>query len=373
MLAASRAIGENICPGRPRNGSTRTVQADQPLRRQCADPGSCGHRMAAPAECPTANTGLASRTASSASSASAMPGSDSPLGRRHLGEAVPGQIGGDHREPFGQQRRHARPGVGGGTGAVQQQGCRAAAHHLHMPAQSGRRARSGCWPGSASPTPSTSQTGRSEAGSSAPSCRCRSRATKRGALSGGVAARTAAESVAALGMRKRQVAGAHLDRDVAGRGCGRGEMSSTQRGQPGRPHPACGSQGVAFRRGSRPPLPSRATLARPSVSRIRIGVSPLRRIGSASARAASIPAASGVPPPPGKPGEAALGAHQRAGRRQQQLGAPCRERRAAPRGRGGRSSRPAATRRRPSPRPAGSGPPSRRRRRRRSWWCGCAA
>ena len=51
---------------------------------------------------------------------------------------------------------------------------------------------------------------------------------------------------------------------------------------------------------ARPPVPSRATLARPSVMMMRIGVPPRRLTESANIIPRSIPEASGVPPPPGR-------------------------------------------------------------------------
>ena len=116
----------------------------------------------------------------------------------------------------------------------------------------------------------------------------------------------------------------------------------------------------------RPPLPSRATLARPSVSSTttaRVAAAADRdgefagRIERARERRAAAARQSGEP---------ALGAHQRARRRQQQLGGRGRESRAPRRCRDARSSRPAAARRRPSPRRAGAAPTSPTRRRRRS-------
>jgi hypothetical protein len=60
-----------------------------------------------------------------------------PPGRRRPGEAVAGQIGGDHGEVLRQQRRQGTPGMGGGAGAVDQQQHRPGAELLHMPGQAG--------------------------------------------------------------------------------------------------------------------------------------------------------------------------------------------------------------------------------------------
>ena len=245
------------------------------------------------------------------------------------------------------------PGVGGGTGAVHAAGlpgrCPSPAHA----SASRRRARSGWLARFGQPCPSPPRPAGRQPAPRPRACRCRSRATKgrahargRGAHRGGKRGGSWHAAAAGSGRPSRR-------RRCGPAAAGGARCRRSSAVEPGRPHRRARPPGRRSPRARRPPLPSRATLARPSVSRTRIGVSPLRRIASASARAASSPAASGVPPPPGKPGEAALGAHQRAGRRQQQFGAACRERPAAPRGRGGRSSRPAAARRRPSPRPAG--------------------
>ncbi len=83
-------------------------------------------------------------------------------------------------------------------------------------------------------------------------------------------------------------------------GPGRGDVSTSTAAIPAARNCRAALIASSSARG-RPCAPSRAILARPSVSKITVGVCPLRRMRSASANAASSPAASGVPPPPGKP------------------------------------------------------------------------
>ncbi len=101
-------------------------------------------------------------------------------------------------------------------------------------------------------------------------------------------------------------------------GRGRGEVSTSNAVIPSM-RTAWAASSASLAACCRSPLPSRLTLALPSVNKINTGVSPLRRIPKAVSSDKRIPAASGVPPPPASAARTSLGTNQRAGRREQQF------------------------------------------------------
>ena len=92
---------------------------------------------AAPAECPTARLGVASSVAQKIADRRRHARQGKPLRLERRGEAVTRQVGRDHREPAGQQRRQIAPGVGRRPRAVQQKQDGPLAHLLEVPAQPG--------------------------------------------------------------------------------------------------------------------------------------------------------------------------------------------------------------------------------------------
>ena len=143
--------GENIWPGRPRNGSSAPFRLTSSLGRDPAVQAHPDQDRSAGRVADGHVRAHVERRQQRRPAPRAMPGSDRPVGRRHRGEAVAGQVGRDHGEALGQQRREVAPGMGGGAGAVDQQERPGRCPSLHVPAQAGRAGRSG-WPrGSASP------------------------------------------------------------------------------------------------------------------------------------------------------------------------------------------------------------------------------
>ena len=277
-------------------------------------------RIAAPAEWPTAMTGRASSASSSPPSACAIPGSDRPRRRRQRGEAVAGEIGGDHRELLCQQRRKVTPRVGGRTRAVHQQEHRAGAHLLHMPFEAASTDEAA----GLSIRPVRAVLVAKPAGRHRPRLRgaravaSRSGPRSRGGRAGRCQGADRPRQRRRVGERQGQVACVHGVGELARRGLRSRGRVDEQRGEPGAMDETCGRERVLLRlRPAGRPVAGDVGATVGQKDQDRRLVLAADRVGQGRGRVERGRQRRATTP--GQAGEAALGADQRAGRRQQKF------------------------------------------------------